>query len=104
RPDGRVGTRNTVSILSSVNCSADTVYRIAERLRPALAEFPNVDDIVPIGHKGGCGTQMGGADHKQLQRTIAGFADHPNVGAYMRSEEHTSELQSRGHLVCRLLL
>src|SRR5690625_6420577 len=29
------------------------------------------------------------------------------VGAYLvvdRSEEHTSELQSRGHLVCRLLL
>src|SRR5690625_5371965 len=23
---------------------------------------------------------------------------------YLRSEEHTSELQSRGHLVCRLLL
>src|SRR5437870_11366460 len=26
------------------------------------------------------------------------------VIALMRSEEHTSELQSRGHLVCRLLL
>src|SRR5207253_5074056 len=25
-------------------------------------------------------------------------------GVFMRSEEHTSELQSRGHLVCRLLL
>src|SRR5690625_7182994 len=25
-------------------------------------------------------------------------------GAHGRSEEHTSELQSRGHLVCRLLL
>src|SRR5207253_8458609 len=25
-------------------------------------------------------------------------------GFRMRSEEHTSELQSRGHLVCRLLL
>src|SRR5690625_6074617 len=25
-------------------------------------------------------------------------------GGTMRSEEHTSELQSRGHLVCRLLL
>src|SRR5690625_6960828 len=25
-------------------------------------------------------------------------------GGYVRSEEHTSELQSRGHLVCRLLL
>lgn len=83
RPEGRVGTRNVVSILSSVNCSADTVYRIAERLRPALAEFPNVDDVVPIAHKGGCGTQMGGADHQLLQRTTVGFADHPNVGAYM---------------------
>src|SRR5690625_6104255 len=27
----------------------------------------------------------------------------PGLG-YLRSEEHTSELQSRGHLVCRLLL
>src|SRR2546422_4566662 len=26
------------------------------------------------------------------------------IGAYVRSEEHTSELQSRLHLVCRLLL
>src|SRR5690625_2569623 len=26
------------------------------------------------------------------------------VGFLLRSEEHTSELQSRGHLVCRLLL
>src|SRR5690625_2220044 len=26
------------------------------------------------------------------------------VGGRWRSEEHTSELQSRGHLVCRLLL
>src|SRR5690625_7885502 len=26
------------------------------------------------------------------------------VGRRVRSEEHTSELQSRGHLVCRLLL
>src|SRR5207253_11195485 len=32
---------------------------------------------------------------------------HPyyrDVGVALRSEEHTSELQSRGHLVCRLLL
>src|SRR5690625_7156322 len=28
----------------------------------------------------------------------------PKVYSTMRSEEHTSELQSRGHLVCRLLL
>src|SRR5690625_5946756 len=30
---------------------------------------------------------------------------YPGLGNYPgRSEEHTSELQSRGHLVCRLLL
>src|SRR5690625_5496978 len=28
----------------------------------------------------------------------------PGDGVNLRSEEHTSELQSRGHLVCRLLL
>src|SRR2546422_9842937 len=34
------------------------------------------------------------------------FADDPKRqrGALLRSEEHTSELQSRLHLVCRLLL
>src|SRR5690625_5403382 len=31
-------------------------------------------------------------------------ADDPASDARGRSEEHTSELQSRGHLVCRLLL
>src|SRR5207253_6717183 len=37
---------------------------------------------------------------KQVLRTgIAGIVDRR-----ARSEEHTSELQSRGHLVCRLLL
>src|SRR5690625_7080704 len=29
---------------------------------------------------------------------------HGQVNRHSRSEEHTSELQSRGHLVCRLLL
>src|SRR3712207_7178712 len=33
------------------------------------------------------------------------FAGHPVLGtAFVRSEEHTSELQSRQYLVCRLLL
>src|SRR5690554_7278965 len=37
------------------------------------------------------------------------FATQPEIKAYLRhcaerSEEHTSELQSRPHLVCRLLL
>src|SRR5690625_2538976 len=35
---------------------------------------------------------------------LAGFGVHADNEAVVRSEEHTSELQSRGHLVCRLLL
>src|SRR6266508_5891534 len=35
----------------------------------------------------------------------ARLCDHQTLGQIIeRSEEHTSELQSRGHLVCRLLL
>src|SRR5690625_5550415 len=34
-------------------------------------------------------------------RTTRAITEHD---AALRSEEHTSELQSRGHLVCRLLL
>src|SRR5690625_6296623 len=36
----------------------------------------------------------------ELSQTIS----KAGKGAGLRSEEHTSELQSRGHLVCRLLL
>src|SRR5437870_12227926 len=36
--------------------------------------------------------------------TIREWIGSINTSAFGRSEEHTSELQSRGHLVCRLLL
>src|SRR5207253_6765103 len=36
-------------------------------------------------------------------KTIFSIAETEKY-AHVRSEEHTSELQSRGHLVCRLLL
>src|SRR5690625_5045412 len=35
---------------------------------------------------------------------VAGVGQMPRRRFFTRSEEHTSELQSRGHLVCRLLL
>src|SRR2546429_2787786 len=37
-------------------------------------------------------------------RQPAARVHHPHPGGSDRSEEHTSELQSRLHLVCRLLL
>src|SRR5437660_5384483 len=51
-----------------------------------------------------------GADAQTLEQAVATPLEQQMSGVdnmnymYSRSEEHTSELQSRGHLVCRLLL
>ena len=46
RPDGRVGTRNYIGILSSVNCSATVIKRIAAHFTPErLAAYPHVDGV-----------------------------------------------------------
>ncbi|MFO0844173.1 MAG: altronate dehydratase family protein [Gemmataceae bacterium] len=85
RGDGRFGTRNYIAIISTVNCSASTSKYISERFRQSdlLNRYPNVDGVVAITHKAGCAMQYDGADHKQLDRTLAGFARHPNVAAYI---------------------
>jgi altronate hydrolase len=81
----RFGTRNYVAIISTVNCSASTSKYISERFRAAdlLKNYPNVDGVVAITHKAGCAMQYDGPDHHQLDRTLAGFAKHPNVAAYI---------------------
>jgi altronate hydrolase len=85
RGDGRYGTRNYIAIISTVNCSASTSKYIAERFKETglLRQYANVDGVVPIVHKQGCAMQYDGPDHRQLDRTLAGFARHPNVAAYI---------------------
>jgi altronate hydrolase len=85
RGDGRYGTRNYLAIISTVNCSASTSKYISERIRTAdlLRQYPNVDGVVAITHKAGCAMQHDGPDHNQLDRTLAGFAKHPNVAGYI---------------------
>jgi altronate hydrolase len=85
RGDGRFGTRNYIAIVSTVNCSASTSKYISERIKAAdlLRDYPNVDGVVAITHKAGCAMQYDGPDHNQLDRTLAGFAKHPNVAAYI---------------------
>ncbi len=86
RPDNlRYATRNYIAIISTVNCSASTSKYISERFRASdlLKQYPNVDGVVAITHKAGCAMQYGGPDHNQLDRTLAGFAKHPNVSAYI---------------------
>src|SRR5690625_3641504 len=41
---------------------------------------------------------------ESLEDFVASLVRPRTVVVMVRSEEHTSELQSRGHLVCRLLL
>jgi altronate hydrolase len=81
----RYGTRNYIAIISTVNCSATTNKYISERIRASgiLKQFPNVDGVIPVTHKAGCAMQYGGPDHNQLDLTLAGFAKHANVGAYL---------------------
>ena len=85
RPDGRVGTRNYVAVVSTVNCSAGTSKFIADRFRDEAwkRDYPNVDGVFAITHKGGCGLPYEGPDHAILERVLDGFANHPNVAAYV---------------------
>ncbi len=83
REDGRVGTRNYVAVISTVNCSASVCQFIREKFRDVQKDFPNVDGVLAITHKSGCGTKLFGEDHLALQRVLAGYAKHPNVGAYL---------------------
>ena len=71
-------------ILTSVNCSAHTASLIADAFKrnpftgyEPLAEFPNVDGVVALTHKTGCG-MAAGEGLQLLRRTLAGYARHPN--------------------------
>jgi altronate hydrolase len=84
RADGRVGTRNYIAVISTVNCSATVCRYIAEKFdRSLLRDFPNVDGVVAFKHDTGCGMQFGGMKHEYLNRVLAGIAKHPNIGAFL---------------------
>jgi altronate hydrolase len=82
RPDGRVGTRNYVAVLSTVNCSATVVRRIASAFSGpgALDDHPGVDGVIAVTHGSGCGLSRDGEGFDLLRRTLTGYARHPNVG------------------------
>ena len=84
RDDGRVATRNFVGILSSVNCSATVINRIAAHFTPErLSAFPNVDGVVAFAQTSGCGMSSPSEHFDLLRRTIAGYARHPNLAGVL---------------------
>src|SRR5450756_845286 len=87
RLDGRVATRNYIGILTSVNCSAHVAGMVADVFKKnpfsgdnPLADFPNVDGVVALTHKTGCGMTQD-EPLTILRRTLGGYARHVNFSA-----------------------
>src|SRR5439155_6324349 len=76
-----------------VRSSVDNPGSLANGLRQAIKEMDKEQYVAAIQPM-----------TKLVAESIATTANNPVSRALKRSEEHTSELQSRGHLVCRLLL
>jgi len=84
RPNGKVGTRNYIAVISSVNCSATVTRAIANHFsREKLAAFPNVDGVIALPHPLGCGVNVNGEGMQILRRTMVGFARHPNFAGVL---------------------
>lgn len=79
REDGRTGTRNYIAVVAASNCAAHTAELIAASFEGDPLP-PNVDGVVAFPHGEGCGHSIG-PDTVQLQRTLGGVLDHPNVSA-----------------------
>ena len=85
RSNGRVGTRNYIGILTSVNCSASVARFIARDMEKSgvLDDYPNVDGVVALTHSTGCGMAGAGEGYENLQRALWGHARHPNFAGVL---------------------
>lgn len=85
RADGKVGTRNYLGIVTTVNCSASVARFIAEAAErdPVIAGFENIDGVVAITHQTGCGMSATNEGYQTLFRTLAGYAKNPNFGGIL---------------------
>ena len=82
RPNGKVGTRNYIGIMTSVNCSASVARFMAREVERSgiLDQFPHVDGVIPLVHGTGCAMDTEGLGYDVLKRTQWGYASNPNMG------------------------
>lgn len=78
RADGRVATRNYIGVIASVNCSATAAKQVAEHFKGQLGDYPNVDGVVALTHKSGCGLDAPLEGFTLFKRALAGYVKHPN--------------------------
>lgn len=82
RASGKVGTRNYIAIISTVNCSASVSQFVARHFSgDALFDYPNVDGVFALTHGTGCGMSYATEQHDMLSRVLAGATGHANVAA-----------------------
>jgi len=82
RDDGRVGTRNYIAVVSTVNCSATVVHEIAAYFtNEKLKNYSNIDGVAAFSHSTGCGMELSGEPMNLLHRTLGGYINHPNVAS-----------------------
>jgi len=81
RDSGKVGTRNYIGILTSVNCSATVARFMAEEVMRSglLNEYPGIDGVIPLVHGLGCAMSTKGEGYEVLKRTQWGYAANPNM-------------------------
>ena len=81
RANGRVGTRNYIGVVTSVNCSATVARFIAEAVNRSdlLKDHPSIDGVIPLVHSTGCGIDSDGETFEVLKRTTWGYATNPNM-------------------------
>jgi len=79
--DGSVGSRNILAITTTVQCVADVVQHAVARIKSELLpKYPNVDDVVSLGHTYGCGVAIDAPDAMVPIRTVRNIALNPNFG------------------------
>ena len=83
RPDGSVGTRNYLGILTSVNCSGSVARFIAEAAERDPTIMNGIDGVVPIVHGTGCGMSGVNEGYDTLMRTLKGYARNANFGGIL---------------------
>ena len=85
RKNGKVGTRNYIGIMTSVNCSATVASHIAKEVerRNLLKDFPNIDGVVALTQDNGCVIDYRGVIFDTFKRTAWGYATNPNMGGVM---------------------
>jgi altronate hydrolase len=85
RKNGKVGTRNYIGIMTSVNCSATVAAHIAKEVerQNLLAGYPNIDGVIALTQDNGCVIDYRGVIFDTFKRTAWGYATNPNMGGVM---------------------